>query len=112
MARTALFCNLRSGSVYESNVCPQATMPYCKKAMKSALYSVINVVVESMCLTLKRIPQVFASFLESSAMWYFPLSCSSNKTPKNLIYFTQKMCFLPILIEILSGTELADEWNI
>ena len=71
-----------------------------------------DVVVESMCVTLKRIPHVFASFLESSAMWYFPLKCSSNKTPKNLIYFTLKMCFLPIFIEILGGIELAYEWNI
>ena len=60
-------------------------------------------VVESKCLTLKRIPQVSASFLERSTIWYFPLRCSSNKTPKNLIYFS---------LEILGGFGLADEWNI
>ena len=87
-------------------------MPYCKNDMKNAFYRVKNVVVESKCQTLKRIPQVFPSFLESSAMWYFPFRCSSNKTPKNLIYCTLKMCFLPILIEMLGGIELEDEWNI
>ena len=64
------------------------------------------------CLTLERIPQVFASFLESSAMWYFPLRCSSNRTPKNLKYFAVEMCFLPVLMQILDGSELADEWKI
>ena len=50
-------------------------MPYCKNDMKNALiYGVINVVVESKCLTLRRIPQDLASFLESSAMWYFPFN--------------------------------------
>ena len=83
-------------------------MPYCKKDMNKALYSVIKVAVGSKYPTLK----VFASFFDSSAMRYFPPRCSSNRTPRNLMYLTLETCFFPILIQILVATELEEEWKI
>ena len=52
---------------------------------------------------MKKMPQVLASFFESSLRWYLQLRFSSKRSPKNLTYLTRVMCFLPILIAISGG---------
>ena len=71
--------------------------------MNEALYGEIKVNFGSKYLILTKIPQVFASFFDSSAMWYFLARCSSKKSPRSLMYFTLEICFLPILITISVG---------
>ena len=45
----------------------------------------------------EKIPQVLASFLESSLRWYFQLKCSSKKALTiQHTYITLLICFLPI----------------
>ena len=44
----------------------------------------INTLIDKKCLISKNIPQVLASFFESSVEWYFQERFSSRRTPRNL----------------------------
>ena len=66
-------------------------IPYWRNEENNELYKDTRTLVRRRCLTLKNIPQILESFLESSLRWYFQLRFSSKRRPRS---YCDDFCFV------------------